>query len=1087
MNKIYRLVFSKHHGMLVAVAENAVSQRKGGGGMVIGGRIDLRVPLTVRRLTMAVMAAFSMSTVLPSWAAAPLPTGGVVSSGTGSINVNGQTMSIQQGSQVLGLNWTGFSIGAGNTVNFAQPSVSAVAVNRVIGTEASQIYGNLNANGQIYLINPNGIVFGSTAQVNVGSLLASTATNVSIDGNSVVLSGQSGATVVNQGNIKATDGGFVVLSGQQVSNSGRIQANGGYVALMAGDKVSLQLDNGALVSVNVDASAVQALVDNKGLILADGGKVYLTAWGKNTLLSTVVNNDGIIRARGYGSSAGGTVVLLGEGGDTVTRGSIDVSGQGAGQQGGTVVLGGDRVGVFDNATIDASGVAGGGRVVIGGDSLNKARSVANIGFANSTYVGSNATVNIGSSQGDGGFVETSGENLAMLGRVNATSAGKAGQWLIDPTNITINTGSSNATNSSNTWSGSGTDSVVNNASIEAALNSGANVTVTTNSSGSGTGWINVAANIAKTSGGNASLTLYANGAINISGYSITSSSNLLNISMSSVGDGVTLTNSTLNSNGGAINISSCTAVLNNPNINTNGGNLTISTNGGSSGPTMTLWGCSTLNVGSGFGNLSVISSTWALNLIGSLTTIGNINITGQGGSDAGVYIQAPGNIASTGGNLAIKGITSMASAQGGGLQISSLNASGNISFIGISNTNSAGVWIGQSAVVTGANITGSSASGAGVNATNSNVTGTTIVGSSASGVGVNLTNVNVVSGYITGTGGLVGVNLSQTNVNGTNIVGSSNGTGVNITNSSVTGGNVAGTGGSVGVGYYNWTPSTALSTNITGVSNGGNGLILSGTSAYTQAANTTLNITGNTTLLNGNLDLLTSAGNVFNGSVVASNVGYLSVNATGNLSILGVNGSTLNVGAIYVTSGALNISNVGAFNLLSGFISSSGGAIKISSCTATLSNTSINTNGGNLTVSVNGSSGPVLNIGGNTSLNVGSGFGNLNAVSPAWAVNLTGSLTTIGNINITGQGGWDAGVYIQAPGNIASTGGNLAIKGITSMASAQGGGLQISSLNASGNISFIGISNTNSAGVWIGQSAVVTGRILLVLVPVVRV
>ncbi|WP_146744906.1 two-partner secretion domain-containing protein, partial [Herbaspirillum rubrisubalbicans] len=517
MNKIYRLVFSKHHGMLVAVAENAVSQRKGGGGMVIGGRIDPRVPLTVRRLTMAVMAAFSMITVLPSWAAAPLPTGGVVSSGTGSINVNGQTMSIQQGSQVLGLNWTGFSIGAGNTVNFAQPSVSAVAVNRVIGTEASQIYGNLNANGQIYLINPNGIVFGSTAQVNVGSLLASTATNVSIDGNSVVLSGQSGATVVNQGNIKATDGGFVVLSGQQVSNSGRIQANGGYVALMAGDKVSLQLDNGALVSVNVDASAVQALVDNKGLILADGGRVYLTAWGKNTLLSTVVNNDGIIRARGYGSSAGGTVVLLGEGGDTVTRGSIDVSGQGAGQQGGTVVLGGDRVGVFDNAKIDASGVAGGGRVVIGGDSLNKARSVANIGFANSTYVGSNTTINIGSSQGDGGFVETSGENLAMLGRVNATSAGKAGQWLIDPTNITINTGSSNATNSSNTWSGSGTDSVVNNASIEAALNSGANVTVTTNSSGSGTGWINVSANIAKTSGGNASLTLYANDSINISG------------------------------------------------------------------------------------------------------------------------------------------------------------------------------------------------------------------------------------------------------------------------------------------------------------------------------------------------------------------------------------------------------------------------------------------------------------------------------------------------------------------------------------------------------------------------------------------
>ncbi|MFK0380362.1 filamentous hemagglutinin N-terminal domain-containing protein, partial [Pandoraea sp. NPDC090278] len=352
------------------------------------------------------MTAFGWGALsMPAWAQV-LPSGAVVTAGSGAVSVNGNIMTVRQASQMLGLNWTSFNVGAGNTVNFAQPGAASTVVNRIVGSDPSRILGNINANGQVYLINPNGIVFGATAQINVGSLLASTAKDVSIGDKRVLLNGQSGASIVNQGNIKAANGGFVVLSAQQLVNSGHIQANQGYVALTAGEKVSLQLDNGSLLSVNVDAPALQALVDNQGLILADGGKVYLTAAGKDTLLSTVVNNAGTIRARAIDQGAGGSVILLGNGGDTVSTGTIDVSGQSAGQKGGAVVIGGDRVAVYGNATIDASGVSGGGRVVIGGDSLHKASDVANIGFANRTVVGESALIRIGSSKGDGGFVET---------------------------------------------------------------------------------------------------------------------------------------------------------------------------------------------------------------------------------------------------------------------------------------------------------------------------------------------------------------------------------------------------------------------------------------------------------------------------------------------------------------------------------------------------------------------------------------------------------------------------------------------------------------------------------------------------------
>ncbi|MBR9830223.1 MAG: filamentous hemagglutinin N-terminal domain-containing protein, partial [Oceanospirillales bacterium] len=117
--------------------------------------------------------AIAISLVTAQLHAADLPTGGNIVGGSGSINQNGNSLNVQQNSDKLITNWNSFDIGAGNTVNFHQPGKSSVALNRVIGEDASAIYGNLNANGRVFLVNPNGVLFGQGAAVNVGALVAS--------------------------------------------------------------------------------------------------------------------------------------------------------------------------------------------------------------------------------------------------------------------------------------------------------------------------------------------------------------------------------------------------------------------------------------------------------------------------------------------------------------------------------------------------------------------------------------------------------------------------------------------------------------------------------------------------------------------------------------------------------------------------------------------------------------------------------------------------------------------------------------------------------------------------------------------------
>ncbi len=184
-------------------------------------------------------------------------------------------------------------------MDFVQPDASAIAVNRIADTNGSQIFGHLNANGQVFLINPNGVLFGQGAQVNVGGLVASTldVNDSALGSSSLSFSGTGKGKVTNLGTINVTGGGYVALLGNQVSNQGAIHAQLGSVALAGGNAVTLNFGGDKLVSVRVDQSALNALAQNGELIEADGGNVWMTAGARDSLLASAVNNTGTIEAQ----------------------------------------------------------------------------------------------------------------------------------------------------------------------------------------------------------------------------------------------------------------------------------------------------------------------------------------------------------------------------------------------------------------------------------------------------------------------------------------------------------------------------------------------------------------------------------------------------------------------------------------------------------------------------------------------------------------------------------------------------------------------------------------------------------------------
>ena len=399
MNRAYRLVWNVAQQCFVIAPETARSGGQGGRG---GSR--------------AVLAAMVASLALPAWA---LPVDGQVVGGSGTITQGlSTTLNVNQSSSSLALNWQSFNISAGETVNFIQPSSHAVALNRVTGPDPSAIFGRLNANGQVFLVNGSGILFGQGAQVNVGGLVASTldlsAADFMAGRRSFGNSAASSARVENSGSLNAASGGYIALLGGQVSNQGTISAQLGSVALAAGQRVKLDFAGDKLLSLQVEQGTLDALAENQQLIQADGGQVVMTAQAADKVLSGVVNNTGIVQARGI-STQNGVIRLSGD--VAVNTGALDVSGP----QGGSVAV--DARSVLQAGTVNADGASAGGSVSVNatGSLLQTAfgKVSANAGTdAGST--GGSIALNAGTSAYLSGTLEANGDRGGLI----AASAGR---------------------------------------------------------------------------------------------------------------------------------------------------------------------------------------------------------------------------------------------------------------------------------------------------------------------------------------------------------------------------------------------------------------------------------------------------------------------------------------------------------------------------------------------------------------------------------------------------------------------------------------------------------------------------------------
>lgn len=414
------------------------------------------------------------------------PSGGNVVAGSATINNRGNgTLDINQSTGKAIINWKDFSIGANETVNFRQPGSNSITLNRVVGNDPSAIFGRLNANGTVMLVNPNGVLFGKGARIDVGGLIATTA-NIS---DKDFLAGKykfdkpsskANAMIVNEGTISIKDSGLAVLVAPAVRNSGVIEAKLGRVALAGAKTVTVDFQGDGLLSFDAtsavadlpkdaDGKTVAALVANNGVIRADGGTVLMTARAVKGVIDNVVNTDGIVSAKAVGTQNGKIVLSGGDAGTVNVAGTVDASGANAGERGGKVVVTGEHVNVARGAAIDVSGAAGGGEIALGSQGVAPDDgSAAFSGKSSSVKVAAGATLKAdalvngnggsitmwsndatafagslsargGAQGGDGGFAEvSSNKNIGLTGSADLRAPkGKTGLLLIDPTDLRI--------------------------------------------------------------------------------------------------------------------------------------------------------------------------------------------------------------------------------------------------------------------------------------------------------------------------------------------------------------------------------------------------------------------------------------------------------------------------------------------------------------------------------------------------------------------------------------------------------------------------------------------------------------------------
>jgi filamentous hemagglutinin family protein len=426
--------------------------------------MSLVKPPVVQRQTglrSLIAAALSMP-LLPVLAGPPeanqLPVGGQVVAGSASISQSNASMTITQSSNRAAIDWQSFNLGSQAQVTFAQPSSSSVTLNRVLDNNPSQIFGRINANGQVFLSNPNGVYFAPGASVDVGGLVATTHSISNSDfmaGRDNFSRNGAKGSIVNEGELKSGLAGYIALLAPSVRNQGVVIARQGTVALAAGESYELQFVRGSsLANILVKPATIAALVENGQAVQAPGGLIILSAQAADRLQGGVVRNSGRLEATGLVSD-GGTIRL-------VASDRIEQSGS-----------------IAANAVSDSTGK--GGTITV----------IADLANPNSqTEISGSLSARGGELGGDGGYVDTSGSDIRIAdGTRIDTSAprGNTGNWLIDPSDFIIS-----AVNSGTISSGSPSGDI-SGATLTAALAS-SNVSILSSAgsttSGSGNIYVN---------------------------------------------------------------------------------------------------------------------------------------------------------------------------------------------------------------------------------------------------------------------------------------------------------------------------------------------------------------------------------------------------------------------------------------------------------------------------------------------------------------------------------------------------------------------------------------------------------------------
>lgn len=561
------------------------------------------------------------------------PMGGNVVAGNSNINYGapGQ-VTINQNSDRTVINWDSFNIGQDAGAEFVQPNTNSLAVNRVTGagTDPTQILGSLRANGRVMVLDRNGVIFGKQARVDVGGIIASTGdvnnAQVMSGANRIELT-QNGSTgtVENRGQITVSEGGLAALVAPTVRNSGTINARLGRVGLASGDKVTVDLYGDNLIEMEVNGTAQRALVEQTGTIVAEGGLVQISTRTAKDVVDNVINLNGVTNVSSV-SQQGGRIVLSG--------GTVNVSGtvNAAGRRGGSVRVDAQRLNMASTASVSVNSTANeaAGRVdLIASEAATFNGTVTALGAAGT------------------GFVETSapaasfGDSLRVLANY---------QWLIDPTNLTIDAALA--------------------ASLALQLNTSGSISLATPAGGAEPGNIFVDATVTWNTANSITLTAHNDILFGAAGGLISTGGGNVNLTAAR---NVLVAGNGIHTNGGNIAVTTRRFRLNSNEVNAGGGNITINNWGGfqalansiktSGTGTVTynqnkdadaFLSSNTIknaidaldNTGAGINRLSVGRGTWTENVV---IDHANLKLLGRNAGVAGYNTRAPETVISAAG------------------------------------------------------------------------------------------------------------------------------------------------------------------------------------------------------------------------------------------------------------------------------------------------------------------------------------------------------------------------------------------------------------------------------------------------------